>query len=106
MYLCTQIDMDKLSKSLPLHLTRILIFSRRDEAVFKHVLRGVRLLHSLCDLAPRIPKFDQVSSNNPYDLININCILILVVFTCACLLLFMEKACYLKVEYYRNSSKV
>lgn len=55
-----KIDMDKLAKSLPLHLTTTLIFTRRDEAVFKHVLRGVRLLHSLCDLSPRLPKFDQI----------------------------------------------
>ncbi|CAK8576010.1 unnamed protein product [Lathyrus sativus] len=55
-----KVDMGKLAQSLPLHLTTILIFSRRDEDVFQYVLCGIRLLHSLCDLASRHPKFDQI----------------------------------------------
>ncbi|CAL5211373.1 unnamed protein product [Lathyrus oleraceus] len=55
-----KVDMGKLARSLPLHLTTILIFSRRDEDVFQYVLCGIRLLHSLCDLASRHPKFDQI----------------------------------------------
>ncbi|CAJ2678764.1 unnamed protein product [Trifolium pratense] len=55
-----EIDMDKLARSLPLHLTTILIFSSRDDVVFRYVSCGIRLLHSLCDLSPRLPKFDQI----------------------------------------------
>lgn len=57
--------MSKLAQSLPSHLATILIFSRRDEDVFQYVLCGIRLLHSLCELASRLPKFDQVSSSTP-----------------------------------------
>jgi hypothetical protein len=59
--------MDKLARSLPLHLTTVLMFSSRDEVVFRYVSCGFRLLHSLCDLSPRLPKFDQVNISNPYD---------------------------------------
>ncbi|XP_058729885.1 nodulin homeobox-like isoform X1 [Vicia villosa] len=59
-----KVDMGKLAQSLPLHLTTILIFSRRDEDVFQYVLCGIRLLHSLCELASRLPKFDQIFLND------------------------------------------
>ncbi|WJX51971.1 hypothetical protein P8452_38124 [Trifolium repens] len=55
-----EIDMDKLARSLPLHLTTVLMFSSRDEVVFRYVSCGIRLLHSLCDLSPRLHKFDQI----------------------------------------------
>ncbi|KAL1361705.1 hypothetical protein HN51_010037 [Arachis hypogaea] len=58
--LLLKIDMDKLASSLPLHLTAVLISSSRDKAMFRYVLCGIRLLHSLCDLAPRLPKLDQI----------------------------------------------
>ncbi|KAJ1379416.1 nodulin homeobox [Sesbania bispinosa] len=58
--LLLKIDMDKLAGSLPLHLTAVLISSDRDEAMFRYLLCGIRLLHSLCDLAPRLPKLDQI----------------------------------------------
>ncbi|XP_061373197.1 nodulin homeobox-like isoform X2 [Gastrolobium bilobum] len=58
--LLLKIDMDKLAGSLPLHLTAMLISSDRDEAMFRYLLCGIRLLHSLCDLAPRLPKLDQI----------------------------------------------
>jgi hypothetical protein len=75
--------MDKLARSLPLHLTTVLMFSSRDEVVFRYVSCGIRLLHSLCDLSPRLHKFDQVNSSNPYDLVDIYCIFLLVVFLCS-----------------------
>lgn len=78
--ICVQIDMDKLAGSLPLHLTAVLISSDRNEAVFKYLLCGIRLLHSLCDLAPRLPKLDQVNISNPYGLINNFYVLLLVFF--------------------------
>ncbi|KAL5055962.1 hypothetical protein RYX36_036644 [Vicia faba] len=59
-----KVDMGKLARSLPSHLTTILIFSRRDEDVFQYVLCGIRLLHSLCELASRLPKFDQIFLND------------------------------------------
>ncbi|OIV99370.1 hypothetical protein TanjilG_17180 [Lupinus angustifolius] len=55
-----KIDMDKLVKHLPVHLTEVLMRSGRDEGVFRYLLCGIRLLHSLCNVAPRLPKFDQI----------------------------------------------
>ncbi|MED6145462.1 hypothetical protein PIB30_025441 [Stylosanthes scabra] len=58
--LLLKIDMDKLASSLPLHLTAVLISSSRDKAMFRYLLCGIRLCHSLCDFAPRLPKLDQI----------------------------------------------
>ncbi|KAK7261438.1 hypothetical protein RIF29_27749 [Crotalaria pallida] len=58
--LLRKIDMEKLVGSLPLHLIAMLISSDRDEATFRYLLRGIRLLHSLCDLASRNSKVDQI----------------------------------------------
>lgn len=58
-----QIDAEKLARCLPLHLIAMLISSERDEAFLRHLLRGFRLLHSLCDLASRQPRLEQVSSS-------------------------------------------
>ncbi|XP_059429522.1 nodulin homeobox-like isoform X2 [Corylus avellana] len=55
-----KIDMDKLAAILPLHLLGVLMSSDRDEALFEYMLRGIRLLHSLCDLAPRHAKVEQI----------------------------------------------
>uniref|UniRef100_A0A5B6ZTY9 Homeobox domain-containing protein n=1 Tax=Davidia involucrata TaxID=16924 RepID=A0A5B6ZTY9_DAVIN len=55
-----QIDVEKLSRYLPLHLISKLMSSERDEVLFRYLLCGVRLLHSLCDLAPRHPKLEQI----------------------------------------------
>ncbi|XP_061375735.1 nodulin homeobox-like [Gastrolobium bilobum] len=55
-----KIDMEKLAGSLPLHLTAVLMSSDRDEAMFRYLLYGIRLLHSLCDLASRNSKFEQI----------------------------------------------
>ncbi|XP_027339938.1 nodulin homeobox-like isoform X2 [Abrus precatorius] len=54
-----KIDMEKLAGSLPLHLTTVLMSSNTDEAMFRYLLCGIRLLHSLCDLAFRNAKFEQ-----------------------------------------------
>ncbi|XP_022998152.1 nodulin homeobox [Cucurbita maxima] len=54
------IDVEKLACFLPLHLMAVLMSSDRDEALFKYLLCGVRLLHSLCDLAPRHAKLEQI----------------------------------------------
>jgi hypothetical protein len=59
-----QIDMDKLPAFLPLHLLGVLMSSDRDEALFEYMLCGLRLLHSLCDLAPRHAKVEQVTFSN------------------------------------------
>jgi len=59
-----QIDMEKLAGSLPLHLSTLLMSAVRNEALFRYLLRGIRLLHSLCDLASRNSKFEQVNINN------------------------------------------
>nr|KYP58577.1 hypothetical protein KK1_013991 [Cajanus cajan] len=52
--------MEKLAVSLPLHLTSQLMSPVRDEAMFRYLLCGIRLLHSLCDLASRNSKFEQI----------------------------------------------
>ncbi|KAL6968400.1 hypothetical protein U1Q18_034200 [Sarracenia purpurea var. burkii] len=55
-----QIDVEKLARYLPLHLVAKVTLSERDEALFRYLLCGVRLLHSLCDLAPRHSKLEQI----------------------------------------------
>ncbi|KAJ7947713.1 Nodulin homeobox [Quillaja saponaria] len=55
-----KIDMEKLAGLLPLHLTAVLMSSDRDESMFRYLLCGIRLLHSLCDLAPRHAKLEQI----------------------------------------------
>ncbi|KAH1219076.1 Nodulin homeobox [Glycine max] len=52
--------MEKLVGSLPLHLTTLLMSAVRDEALFRYLLCGIRLLHSLCELASRNSKFEQI----------------------------------------------
>ncbi|KAJ4828350.1 hypothetical protein Tsubulata_039054 [Turnera subulata] len=55
-----KIDVEKLAGFLPLHLIAVLVSSRRDESLFHYVLCGVRLLHSLCEVAPRHAKLEQI----------------------------------------------
>lgn len=64
-YVLFQIDMEKLAGFLPLHLIAVLMSSDRDEALFRYLLSGIRLLHSLCDLAPRHVKLEQVRIKIP-----------------------------------------
>lgn len=55
-----QIDVEKLARYLPLHLIAVIMDKEQDEALFQYLLSGLCLLHSLCDLAPRHPKIEQV----------------------------------------------
>ncbi|XP_050388253.1 nodulin homeobox isoform X2 [Argentina anserina] len=55
-----KIDVEKLASSLALHLIAVLISSDKDEALFRYLLCGIRLLQSLCDLAPKNPKLEQI----------------------------------------------
>ncbi|XVE80567.1 hypothetical protein DITRI_Ditri14bG0150200 [Diplodiscus trichospermus] len=55
-----QIDVEKLAGCLPLHLVAVLLSSDRDEALLRYLLCGIRLLHSLCELAPRHTKLEQI----------------------------------------------
>ncbi|KAL4205525.1 hypothetical protein AMTRI_Chr01g137730 [Amborella trichopoda] len=55
-----QIDMERLASSLPLHLIAILISSMEDDLSLRYILCGVRLLHSLCELASRHAKLEQI----------------------------------------------
>ena len=59
-----QIEVDKLLRLLPLHLTAVLLSSKRDEASLRYLLSGFRLLYSLCEIASRHPKLEQVSYLN------------------------------------------
>lgn len=54
------IDLDKLARYLPSHLIAKLMLSKREENLFRYLLCGLRLLHSLCDLAHRHPKLEQM----------------------------------------------
>nr|WDA42952.1 nodulin homeobox [Fagopyrum tataricum] len=55
-----QIDVEKLAKLLPLHLIAVVLSSQRDEVLLSYLLRGLRLLHSLCEIASRFPKIEQI----------------------------------------------
>ena len=65
-----QIDVEKLARYLPTHLIARVMLSEKDEALFKYLLCGIRLLHSLCDLAPKHSKLEQVSTSL-YDFLNL-----------------------------------
>lgn len=55
-----QIDVEILARYLPWHLIAKILTFKQDEEHFRYVLSGLRLLHALCDLAPRYPKLEQV----------------------------------------------
>ncbi|KAL2651944.1 hypothetical protein R1flu_020072 [Riccia fluitans] len=54
-----RVDVQRLATSLPLHLLASVVHSGA-EPRFRYLLRGVRLLHSLSDLALRYPKLEQL----------------------------------------------
>lgn len=56
-----QVDMEKLVSSLPLHLLAISLDIGRGSDL-TYVLRGVRFLHCLSELATRHTKLEQVTS--------------------------------------------
>lgn len=58
--------MDKLVRFLPLHLNAVLLSSERDEASLRHLLSGLRLLNTLCEIASRHSKLEQVGIIYPY----------------------------------------
>ncbi|EFJ13100.1 hypothetical protein SELMODRAFT_446415 [Selaginella moellendorffii] len=53
------VDIEKLATFLPLHLLAC-VASSISQPRFRYLLRGVRLLHSLSNLAPRYPKLEQI----------------------------------------------
>ncbi|KAJ4955251.1 hypothetical protein NE237_012034 [Protea cynaroides] len=55
-----QIDMEKLACCLPLHLIAVLVSPDRGDTRLIYLLRGFRLLHSLCDLASRQTRLEQI----------------------------------------------
>ncbi|XP_057985605.1 nodulin homeobox-like [Hevea brasiliensis] len=55
-----KIDVEKLAGFLPLHLIAVLLASDKDEPLLRYLLCGIRLLHSLCDLASRHTKLEQI----------------------------------------------
>ncbi|CAI9261763.1 unnamed protein product [Lactuca saligna] len=55
-----QIDVEALARNFVIHLIAKLLSSKRDEELFRYLLGGIRLLHSLCDLAPRNNKLEQI----------------------------------------------
>ncbi|PKI74649.1 nodulin homeobox [Punica granatum] len=58
--LVIKVDMEKFVGLLPLHLMAVLVSVERDQALFRYFLCGLRLLHSLCELAPRHNKIEQI----------------------------------------------
>ncbi|PIN26056.1 hypothetical protein CDL12_01192 [Handroanthus impetiginosus] len=55
-----QIDLERFARYLPLHLIAVIIAWERDKSTFKYLLCGILLLHSMCDLASRVPKIEQI----------------------------------------------
>ncbi|KZV54339.1 hypothetical protein F511_03594 [Dorcoceras hygrometricum] len=55
-----QIDVEKFARYLPLHLISVIMAWERDKSTFKYLLCGILLLHSMCDLASRVPKIEQI----------------------------------------------
>ncbi|CAI9107975.1 OLC1v1007473C1 [Oldenlandia corymbosa var. corymbosa] len=59
-----QIGVDRLVRFLALHLIATIKHWRGDVALFRYLLSGFQLLHSLCYLAPRPPKIEQIFVEN------------------------------------------
>ncbi|KAH6813999.1 hypothetical protein C2S51_023017 [Perilla frutescens var. frutescens] len=55
-----QVDLEKFARYLPLHLIAVIMAWERDKSTFKYLLCGILLLHSMCDLASRVPKIEQI----------------------------------------------
>ncbi|KAK4407073.1 Nodulin homeobox [Sesamum angolense] len=55
-----QVDLEKFARYLPVHLIAVIMSWERDKSTFKYLLCGILLLHSMCDLASRVPKFEQI----------------------------------------------
>ncbi|MCD9559496.1 hypothetical protein HAX54_017457 [Datura stramonium] len=58
--LSIQIDVEKLSRYLALHLIAVILASEANAGLLKYLLSGFQLLHSLSDLASRHPKIEQI----------------------------------------------
>ncbi|KAJ9543445.1 hypothetical protein OSB04_023152 [Centaurea solstitialis] len=55
-----EIKVESLARYLALHLITKLLSPKRDEQHLRYMLGGLRLLHTLCDLAPRHSRLEQV----------------------------------------------
>ncbi|KAL2535344.1 sequence-specific DNA binding [Forsythia ovata] len=55
-----QIDVEKFARNLPAHLISVVMAWEREKSTFKYLLCGILLLHSMCDLASRVPKVEQI----------------------------------------------
>ncbi|CAN8308599.1 unnamed protein product [Cochlearia groenlandica] len=54
-----KINVEKMIRLLPMHLMAVLMANDRDD-MYQHVLCGIRLLNTLCELTPRHAKLEQV----------------------------------------------
>ncbi|KAJ9543446.1 hypothetical protein OSB04_023153 [Centaurea solstitialis] len=54
------INVESLARYLAMHLITKLLSPKRDEHHLRYILGGIRLLHTLCDLAPRHSRLEQV----------------------------------------------
>ncbi|XP_041995987.1 uncharacterized protein LOC121746129 isoform X2 [Salvia splendens] len=48
----------------------------REKSTFKYFLCGILLLHSMCDLASRVPKIEQESHTIPNDMVLLHAVLV------------------------------
>lgn len=60
-----QINVETFAKFLHVHLMAVVIGSITNAALFRYLLHGLRLLHSLHDHASRQTKFEKVPFINP-----------------------------------------
>ncbi|KAG6387310.1 hypothetical protein SASPL_152497 [Salvia splendens] len=54
------VDLEKFARNLPLHLIAEIMVWEREKSTFKYLLCGILHLHSMCDLASRVPKIEQI----------------------------------------------
>ncbi|XP_042027572.1 uncharacterized protein LOC121774762 isoform X2 [Salvia splendens] len=54
------VDLEKFARNLPLHLIATIMVWEREKSTFKYLLCGILQLHSMCDLASRVPKIEQI----------------------------------------------
>ncbi|KAG6394768.1 hypothetical protein SASPL_145358 [Salvia splendens] len=55
-----EVDLEKFARNLPLHLIAAIMVWEREKSTFKYLLCGILQLHSMCDLASRVPKIEQI----------------------------------------------
>ncbi|XP_042035008.1 nodulin homeobox-like isoform X6 [Salvia splendens] len=89
---CIQVDLEKFARCLPLHLIAVIMAWERDKSTFKYLLCGILLLHSMCDLASRVPKIEQETHTIPNDMVLLHSALVACSLKLLTVDIFMEAA--------------